>query len=291
MYLSSNQYANSVYFASRKIIALKNIAYAILIVLILSTGGCKKMPNDGYPVFMRVDTVDLVTTHNEGWNTHGITDVWVEANVDNLGVYEYPVEFPVLQEGQIRFLFQAGVKANGFTNARVVYPFYAADTLTVNANRLDKITYKPTFRYRSGVNFVFNEDFEFGNQFSIFMDKVNDGDVAYGNSSGKIHVGVSQTSKEAQMATGVTMQGGGEVWAEFDYKSDASFEVGVYAGTDRYSKIVLFPKQTWSKLYLNLSQEVGYNSGRQFNLFFNLVKPDGTTTSTVWIDNVKILKF
>jgi hypothetical protein len=269
---------------------LRIIVCVALIVLLLSIDACK-MPNDGYPVYMRIDTVALVTSPSEGWNTHNITDVWVEANADNLGVYEYPVEFPVLQENQIRFLFQAGVKANGFTSARVVYPFYAADTLTVDAKRLDKLNYKPTFRYRQGVNFVFNEDFEFGNQFSVFMDKASDGDVAYGNSSGKLQLGVSQTSKETQMASGVIIQGGGEVWAEFDYKSDASFEVGIYAGVDRYSKVVLFPKQTWSKLYLNLSQEVGYNSGSQFNLFFNLVKPDGATTANVWIDNVKILKF
>ena len=270
---------------------LRIIVCLALIVLLLSVDACKETPNGGYPVYMRIDTVDLVTSQSEGWNTHSITDVWVEANSDNLGVYEYPVEFPVLQENQIRFLFQAGVKANGFTSARVIYPFYAADTLKVDAKRMDKLTYKPTFRYRSGVKFVFNEDFEFGNQFSVFMDKASDGDVAYGNSSGKLNLGASQTSKETQMASGVVMEGGGEVWAEFDYKSDASFEVGIYAGTDRYNKLVLFPKQTWSKLYLNLSQEVGFNSGRQFNLFFNLVKPEGASTATVWIDNVKILKF
>lgn len=250
------------------------------------------MPNDGYPVYMRIDTVALTTNSVlEGANTHGITDIWAEAGSDNLGVYEYPIEFPVLQEGNIRFLFQAGVRANGFANARVIYPFYAADTVTINAKRLDKLNYKPTFRYRPTTQFKFLEDFEFGNQFSNAMDKVNDGDVAYGNWCGKIFLGASQTEKEVQAINAPVIKGGNEVWAEFDYKSDASFEVGVYANSTRYSKLVLFPKGQWSKFYLNLSQEVGFNSDNQFSLFFKVLKPEGAATSSVWIDNVKILTF
>ncbi len=249
------------------------------------------MPNGGLPVYMRIDEVALTTQSQEGWNSHNITDVWAEANRDNLGVYEFPVEFPVLQEGQIRFLFQAGVRANGFTNARVIYPFYAADTFTANANRLDKISYKPTFRYRPNVKFPFIEDFEFGNQFSLAMDKVSDGDVAYGTWCGKINLGVSQTTKEVQITNPLVLQGGSEVWAEIDYKNDAAFEVGIYAGASKYGKVVLFPRQQWSKIYLNLSQEVGINSGKTFSLYFKVDKPEGATTAAVWIDNVKILTF
>lgn len=261
------------------------------LVLLTAAHACNKMPNNGYPIYMRINEVEMVAGQAQFGNTHAITDIWAEANVDNLGAYEYPVEFPVLQEGTVRFLFQAGIKANGFANARVVYPFYAVDTLTVQAKGLDKFTYKPVFRYRPNVKFAFGEDFEFGNQFDIYMDKVSDADVAYGNSCGKLQLGVSQQEKETRITAGPVIQGGGEVWAEFDYKCDASMEVGVYAGPYLYSKVVLFPRQTWNKLYLNLSQEVGYNSGSNFSLYFKIKKPEGSTTANAWVDNVKILTF
>jgi len=263
--------------------------YWIGVLVLLSFTQCKKMPNDGYPFYLRINEVELTTQPSQGANTHGIVDVWIEANNSSLGGNQFPIEMPVLEEGNVRMLFQAGIKANGFTQARIVYPFYSPDTVTfTNVKRLDKIVYKPKFTYKPATKFQFLEDFEFGNQFSFTLDKVKDG---YGTWCGKLSLNATQTDKETQSTAPLVLKGGTVAWVEFDYKADASFEVGLYAGAARLSKIVLFPKQNWNKFYLNVSDEIGAYSGEQFNLFFKVAMPDSASAANVWIDNVKLLTF
>ncbi|MCS6819958.1 MAG: hypothetical protein NZ522_08395, partial [Chitinophagales bacterium] len=91
----------------------------ILLLAIILCSQCSKMPNDGYPFYLRINEVGLVTTSGQGANTHGITDVWIEANKTYLGGNQYPIELPILEEGNVKMVFQAGIKANGFSNARV----------------------------------------------------------------------------------------------------------------------------------------------------------------------------
>lgn len=250
------------------------------------------MPNDGYPFYLRINEVELNTSPSQGANTHAITDVWVEANSTNLGGNQYPIELPILEEGDVRMLIQPGIKANGFAEARIIYPFYSPDTITFrNVKRLDKIVHKPKFSYKPATVFRLLEDFEFGNQFSYTLDKINDGNVAYGNWCGRLSVNTTQTERETQTTSTMVLQGGTEAWVEFDYKADAAFEVGLYAGVERLSKLVLFQKQTWTKFYLNVSNEIGYYKGEQFNLFFKVALPENASEANVWIDNVKLLTF
>ncbi|HRN95312.1 MAG TPA: hypothetical protein PL084_11375, partial [Chitinophagales bacterium] len=144
------------------------ITYLLAAIALVSLTRCKKMPNDGYPFYLRINEVQLNTQSvTQGANTNGITDVWIEANSTNLGGNQFPIEMPILEEGTVRLVIQAGIKANGFAEARIMYPFYAADTATLtNVKRLDKIIHKPIFTYTPLTKFRFLEDFEFGNQFS-----------------------------------------------------------------------------------------------------------------------------
>jgi hypothetical protein len=250
------------------------------------------MPNDGYPFYIRINEVELITQPQQGANSHGITDVWIEANTTYLGGNQFPIELPVLEEGDVRMTFQAGIKANGFSNARVIYPFYSADTVTFrNVKRLDKIVYRPQFTYKPSARFQFIEDFEFGNQFSYLMDKVNNENVRYGNWCGVLSVNPTQKEKETQSTSSMILKGGTEAWIEFDYKSEASFEVGIYAGSLRLSKLILFPKQNWNKFYMNISSEVGAYAGQAFNIFFQLRLPENSESAQLWIDNVKLVTF
>ena len=49
---------------------------------------------------------------NFGSITENITDVWVYIEDNLQGVYEIPVEFPVLEEGIKNIRVKAGIKAN-----------------------------------------------------------------------------------------------------------------------------------------------------------------------------------
>src|SRR5437868_2192457 len=80
--------------------------FAVFCLLPFAFSGCKSMPNDGIPVYMKMDSAKAVTSSGQQL-PQNITTVWDEANSDNVGAYELPCNIPVLQENDIRFVVSA----------------------------------------------------------------------------------------------------------------------------------------------------------------------------------------
>ena len=53
-----------------------------------------------------------------------ITDAWVTMDGINLGVFELPAQIPILDEGEHNFRISPGIKENGMSATRMIYPFY-----------------------------------------------------------------------------------------------------------------------------------------------------------------------
>jgi hypothetical protein len=255
---------------------------------VLMLGSCAKMPNDGYPIYIQVDSTRFEATSGQGGSSNYIPDVWMEANNDDLGASEIPVTMPVLQENRVKFLFQAGIRENGASNNRRIYPFYTVDTLAVDTPRLSTIHYTPKFRYIQGLNFNI-EDFETAGLIYSGLSKVNDANVRYGLGCGMIYVSSAETQKIATMDNGIVLNGGQQVYMELDYKSDNSMEIGLLVNGDELPIIALFEQPNWNKLYLNLSDPVSAYSGSTFKLYYKVVKANGSTDATVYLDNIKLI--
>ena len=256
------------------------------------------MPNDGVPVYMKMDSVQVLTLISQGVGSQNITDVWVEANSDNVGAYELPCNFPVLQENDIRFVVSAGIKESGQSGVRVIYPFYAADTFSIVGTRGQQYSHHPVFKYVNGAQFSFAEDFNFSNPFTG-SSLVNDGNVdpVYGGTRCiKMSVNATDSSKEISHVTKYDLPEGQEIWLELDYKSEVPFYVGFY-GTFNSGSIVRVPvlfvtaQPEWHKVYVKFSNYVGNLRADTYNVYFEALRPYGSSGGSVYIDNVKLVHF
>lgn len=245
------------------------------------------MPNDGIPFYLKIDSVSVA-----GGQSHQISDVWVEAGAENLGAYELPCNFPVLQEGNVSFTVSAGIKESGQSNLRVNYPFYQSDTFTLAAARGEKRSHKPVFRYRSGTVFATQEDFEAGSAFDTDMMLANDSNVRYGTRCGVI-TATTDSSKEARQLATYDLPEGEEIWLEVDYKCEVPFYIGFYgyiSGTAiRAPVLFLTATSEWNKVYVKLSNMIAQADADSYNIYFEALRPYGSSGGSVYIDNVKVV--
>ncbi len=252
------------------------------------------MPNDGIPVLMKIDSVTVSALSGQGAGSHNITDVWVEANDDNVGAYALPCNIPVLRENEIRFVVSAGIKESGQSGIRVIYPFYAADTFTITGVRGQQYSRNPVFKYVNSAQFSFAEDFDFSNPFSG-STIVNDSGYA-GTRCIKFSVNTTDSSKEVSHVTKYDLPEGQEIWLEVDYKSEVPFFVGFYAtynGSSGGRVPVMFvtAQPEWNKVYVKFSNYVGSVRADSYNVYFEALRPYGSAGGSVYIDNVKLVHF
>lgn len=262
---------------------------------LLFSAACNKMPNGGYPVYIRVDSVSVQTSALQGAPTHNIKALWAESGADNLGVYEVPCNFPVLQEGSFELVLSPGILKDGQNNQHMVYPFYTPFIPTVQAERNHEVVLNPVFRYKDGVKFPVNEDFELGNAFTGFARVTDDSLRITGSGSAALLLGAGDTSLEARLTTPVDLPAGSQIFLEFDYRSDVFFTVGVVGITGLVEnvvpKLVIGPKEKTNKIYIELSNEIGVLATPLYKLYFRVEKTAATASATVLIDNIKLVHF
>lgn len=256
--------------------------------------GCKPMPNDGVPFYMAIDSAVVLDNNNQPTLSHGITDVWVEAGADNVGAFELPARFPVLQEGAVPFVLSAGVWLSGQQNYRVIYPFYNIDTVTINAEREGSYSYSAKFKYKDGLTFKINGDFEANSEFEGITPSSDS--VKYGTACGVISVTAIDSAKTGASIDSFDLPEGREIWLEFDYKGQVPFYVGYLGklatgGTVRSPTLFLNPRSEWRKVYLKLTDAVLSVRADTYKIYFEALRPYGTNGGSVYIDNVKLIYF
>ena len=266
--------------------------YALLALFFISGfmfWGCKPMPNDGVPFYLKIDSVE-VKDINATKYTHGIRDVWVEADASNLGAYELPANFPVLKEGSVRFVVSAGVEQSGQSGFRVIYPFYTTDTFTLKADRAQQYIRTPTFKYIDGCEFKFVDDFNVGSVFTGFQLVT---DSTTNNQCGSLTVTAADSTEMATSLSALDLPEGQEIWLEFDYKCAMPFYVGYYGeggGTVVQIPVVFVNAQsTWNHMYVKLSEPIAATDAPTYRIYFEALRVYGTSGGKVYIDNVRLV--
>jgi len=247
------------------------------------------MPNDGIPIYVKVDSVN-VKDGSGNLLTHNVTDVWVEANSTNVGAFGLPCNFPVLQENNIRFVVSAGIKESGQSGVRVTYPFYSTDTFSISGTRGSQYSHIASFKYITGAQFALNENFDAGNDFT--------GDTVVlrpeGGRCATISVSASDSLKLMYQTMSKDLPEGLEIWLELDYKCDVPFYAGFFGAFSgstavRVPVVFLAEKAEWSHVYIKLSDYVSNLRADTYSVYFEALRPYGTTGGTVYIDNVKLI--
>ena len=250
---------------------------------------------------MKIDSAVVVAPAgvSASSNSQNITDVWVEENAANLGAYELPCNFPVLDQDSVHFVISPGVWQSGQSLTRVVYPMMNADAFTTLDTPGHHYSHVPTFKYKPAAGILFNEDFEISSEYNNNMTKTSDS-AKYGYFCGKITVGPNDSSVMAcQKAFGgqpapYALTTGQEIWLELDYKSDVPFWSGIIAHfnsglTDTIQILFLLPTVTWHKEYIKLSETVGNEGANTYNLYFQGLNPSGYGGGSVYLDNIRLV--
>lgn len=267
--------------------------YKIFVFLFIFIS-CEK--NDKIPSYIKVNNVNLNYNQNFGSITENITDVWVYIEDNLQGVYEIPVEFPVLEEGIKNIRVKAGIKANGIASTRIQYPFYSSFLDTINLVKDETIEIFPTFSYNDAFDAII-EDFEnSGTTVDSTISSEIDFTIVNEDENKYAFAEIVSPLINFEIATqDLTLpQQGAPVYLELDYKSSTEFLVGMYINFPQdvvKSELVwVTSKQDWNKIYINLTQTVSESIGAQsFKVFFNMRRNDPSSNEEISLDNIKVL--
>ena len=269
------------------------ITYKIFIFLFIFIS-CEK--DDKIPSYLKVNNVNLNYNQNFGSITENITDVWIYIEDNLQGVYEIPVEFPVLEEGIKNIRVRAGIKANGIASTRIQYPFYSSFFDTINLVKDETIEIFPTFSYNDAFDAII-EDFEnSGTTVDSTISSEIDFTIVNEDENKYAFAEIVSPLINFEIATqDLTLpQQGAPVYLELDYKSSTEFLVGMYINYPQdvvKSELVwVTSKQDWNKIYINLTQTVSESIGAQsFKVFINMRRNDPSSNEEISLDNIKVL--
>lgn len=243
------------------------------------------------PAYLNFSSITVNAKPGEGSSSSNISDVWVFQNFNLQGAYELPVEFPILAEGNTRLLVYAGIKLNGISTTRAMYPFYDADTIDAHLTPAQADTFYPSVRYSRNAVFDFIESFENANNFT-HIQRISGSDVFEGNFSGKLDADsveiIALTNSSYAIPYNTTA-----AFLEMDYKNNHLFEVGIVAlsGAQTYSlyKLTVPPRNEWNKLYINFTPEVNSLQAESYQIYFRLVPTLDANAIELFFDNVKLI--
>jgi hypothetical protein len=258
-------------------------------------------PPEIVPAYLRIDTSLFTSGQVTGSSSSKITDVWVEVNDAQQGVYELPKTFPVLDTGVTRLMLNAGIEDNGSSGTRVVYPFYSPDTLTVRLKEKEILPLTPHYYYKPETHFSFIEDFEAGNIFvpdkkDSFVRTNDPANVFEGSYSGEMFVDSFHPLCNVISAGAYLFPKTSPVYVELNYKAEIIFAVGLTVNQGGLATTVfqwiINPKSSWNKIYLNLGGTISQLNGDSYQISIRAAYDHSLGKDQhVYLDNVKLVSY
>ena len=267
-----------------------------LVILVISIFSCSK-ENSSIPAYVEINTVNLLTDPNFGESTENISDIWFYVDDILQGVYEIPVQFPILEQGTKNIRIRAGVKANGISSTRIQYPFYSSYIDTIELNEDESIYISPEFTYNNAYQAII-EDFESS---GTIIDSTLNSEIDFSiitedqlNYYAYAKIDTPNINFEVSTQDLILPQQGAPVYLEIDYKCSTEFLVGVYVNysqnVEKKDLIWVTSKQEWNKIYINLTQTISESIGAvSFKVFVNMRRMGDSNSEEISFDNVKIL--
>jgi hypothetical protein len=219
-----------------------------------------------------------------------------------VGAFETPCTVPVLYEGSHVIRIYPGIKENGISETRIIYPFYNFYQTTIILKRGEITTLNPVTTYNTAADFAWIEDFETGWHTICKADGINSdsimtiSSIAFeGNGSGVVTITAPSYFSES-CSTFVLPKTRTDIFLEFNYKCNTAFNVGII-GYDASGNIgaqtislTLNPSSNWNKIYVNLTSEVNEAlTSVKFRIFFSMTKDENLSSSWFYLDNIKLI--
>lgn len=281
----------------------KYLLLIFIIAILFNLTSCEWLdPPEQIPSYLIIDSVYLNVKPGEGSASHDINTVWVYIDGTGSGVYELPAKIPLLFEGTRDVIIMPGIKLNGITTTRAVYPFYDNYVTRVTLIPESETIIKPVFNYMEGINFHFIEDFETAGTIFIsssvsdttIVNTNNSDDVFEGVFSGIISLTDEKDSAFIYTINSYNLDPGIMHFIELNYKSTEYLTVGVHVYTTTgpltYPYIVLKPNNVWKKIYINLTPlATRYGANSNFVIYFSSQKTSNNVEGKILLDNIKLI--
>jgi len=291
----------------------------LIILLTVVFSSCQKAQFKAeIPSYIHIESIDLETDSFEGSDSQNLTDAWVTMDGNFLGAFELPCTIPILSDGAHEFRVSSGIKANGISATRIIYPFFeicdlfikdgdtyqASTSNIVNLHKDSTVVLKATTSYKENIAFLFVEDFEDAGAViestensDTSLVKTNIDSLAFEGYSGEIHLDNTNDFFEIMSAEFVPLNGlYNTTMLEMDYRCNHSFKLGVAVKSaetgliDLYESIQINPSEDWNKIYVHTTYQVNLgNSNDEFGIFIGTVKSTSSETASFYFDNIKWL--
>ncbi len=279
--------------------------YLIFFLILISIAGCKK--GDKVPAYLEIPEMVVVSANGNDTITSRITDAWIYANDELLGVWEIPARVPVLAEGNTRLQISPAVKRNGMYDDRFRYPFFQLWNGEAELVKEGTSIVRPQIRYINNVD-LWTEAFEdAGMQLSVTAESdtgllrytpANDPDhLLNGTAAGGFVLDQQHPYIRAYTEQDFNVTGG-PVCLELDYSTNVVLTVGVLFSQNNSEQaqpfVYLVPTTeatnlpTWNKIYIDLSPIFNLAISQR-DLYFEAWAPEGGTAK-VYLDNIKLVR-
>lgn len=283
---------------------MKGIYLLSLLVLLTSCDIFDK--EEDIPGFVAITAANLQTTIDQGANTSNIVDATVFANSVFVGTFELPATIPIMQTGPVELQIAAGIKNNGLTNDRQIYPFYDfyKKEITVIPDATVPISSDSTITFKyfdNGIKYVI-EDFE---QTGITLIPTGINNAVLTQISSPPRNVKTFTSLQAVLPADsgkfnvITqwnlhdLPKGNNMYLEIDFKGTVPLELGIVTldpAVHFVFALGLVPKDNYTKIYVDLTDEISQQiSTNHFEIFLNAQSSNSSANDSIFIDNLKFV--
>tara|TARA_R110002072_G_scaffold100188_1_gene220569 strand:+ start:1943 stop:2827 length:885 start_codon:yes stop_codon:yes gene_type:complete len=294
---------------------MKNSFLLIGILFLLSS--CIK--NNPDPSWISIEEWSLVAnpalSSEEKVLTHNITDAWVFVNGETIGVFELPINIPVLVSGNANIQVFPAVLNNGISATKKIYPFLEPHVVQADLVQNETLNIFPVTMYSSSTKFNI-EDFEGasnvvteGPSSNVIANTSTDPlilDPAI-NETKFLKVDINSSNDRWIASTKFNLSSinmplpkGQEVYLEIDYYNTNQVTSGLIgiSATNQVNNpnVRLNPQDLseikWKKIYIDLREVVsGLVSADYFEFSFDALLDDGQSSGIVCLDNMKAVYF
>jgi hypothetical protein len=236
-----------------------------------------------------------------------ITDVWIYADDQFLGVYPLPITIPVPLSGKsIRFSIRAGIEPNGQNESGEEYPFFSTLDTTINFSPEETVKVTPRVKYKPNCKFDIIEDFELGNIFTVGIGNSAQSScltrtLSSGLSSsfgGVMDLNSSQKQCETTHFATFSNQNNllGKVFLEMDYKSGEKFFVGTILQKGgqlvKSYDIVIVESDIWNRIYIDLTDKISKTDVQNYQIAISaLLDESKRSQARISLDNIRLIHF
>lgn len=246
-------------------------------------------------------------------DSENISEVWIYDRGTSLGAFDLPAQVPILKEGPLELTFRAGIKNNGVSSSRILYPFYTTYSEVVNLVPFENDTVVPFFTIKDNILIPQEAVAQFDDSGTNYIETVNsladitlttiEGEVFEGNGSGRVDLNSEDFFWQATSFGSMDLPNSEFVFLELDYKSENTFAVGLRANLSDGSQqnvlsVVVAPTDQetgvaeWNKIYIDLGAPISsYPNAVSYNVLFESSLDSDNTQAQIFLDNIKVIHF